>query len=150
MVKLKGNAMTQKYYTERLLPRYVTALQQARLNGPSSPSGTPDWILQEDGDPSHGHRKEGLASAARAANWVPILEHPPQSPDLNPQEGCWNVLKQRVQRRGYNNLKEFKQVIQEEWSAITMEQVRARIAEMPNRCKMLVKTGGQAIRSGKW
>ena len=88
VVKPKGNAMTQKYYTERLLPRYVTALQQARLNGPSSPSGTPDWILQEDGDPSHGHRKEGLASAARAASWVPILEHPPQSPDLNPQEGC--------------------------------------------------------------
>ena len=65
-------------------------------------------------------------------------------------EACWNILKQRVRRRGYNTLEELKQVIQEEWRAIIMEEVRARIADMPRRCELLVKTGGQAIRSDKW
>ena len=41
-------------------------------------------------------------------------------------------------------------MIQEEWQAITMDQVRARIAEMLYRCKMLVKTGGQTVRTEKW
>ena len=121
MVVLKGNAITQKYYTERLLPTYVIAVQQARLSDYSSPSGTSNWMLQEDGDPSHGHKVQGLATTYREAHWVPLLDHPPQSPDLNPQEGCWNILKQRVRLRRYVNLEEFKQVIQMEWSAITIE-----------------------------
>ena len=151
--------MTQKYYTERLLPTYVTAVQQVRLNDHSSPSGTSNWMLQEDGDPSHGHKVQGLATTYREAHWVPLLNHPPpppppppppSSPDLNPQEGCWNILKQRVRRRGYNSLEELKLAIQTEWSAITMEEVRTRIAELPYRCRMLVETGGQAIRSARW
>ena len=135
--------MTQVYYTERLLSKYITVVQQARLQEHSIPSS---WILQEDNDGSHGHNKQGLASGQRDVNWVPLLTHPPQSPDLNPMEACWNILKQRVRRRYWNNLEELKSVIQ----AITMDQVRARIAEMPHRCKMLVKTGGQTVRTEKW
>jgi len=47
--------MTQKYYTERLLPVYVQAVKDGRKLG----LGT--WYLQEDGDPSHGIKKQGLA-----------------------------------------------------------------------------------------
>jgi len=54
-VKPKGNAMTQKYYCERLLPIYIKAVHEARLQY------SENWLLQEDGDPSHGFRKEGLA-----------------------------------------------------------------------------------------
>lgn len=56
-VKPQGNAMTQKYYTERLLPIYIEAVSQARLNQRYPES----WWLMEDGDPSHGMRKIGLA-----------------------------------------------------------------------------------------
>lgn len=30
-VKARGNTMTQKYYTQRLLPVYIEAIQKARL-----------------------------------------------------------------------------------------------------------------------
>jgi hypothetical protein len=53
-VKPQGNAMTQKYYTERLLPVYIEAIHKARLQNPGN------WLLQEDGDPSHGMRKRAL------------------------------------------------------------------------------------------
>jgi len=55
VVKPKGNSMTQKYYTERLLPVYAQAIHKYRLwkAGP--------WIFQEDNDPSYRHKKEGLA-----------------------------------------------------------------------------------------
>ena len=45
-VKVQGNAMTQKYYAENLLPLYVDAVKAMR-----SIDDKP-WLLQEDGDPS--------------------------------------------------------------------------------------------------
>ena len=105
------------------------------------------WILQEDGDPSYGIRSEGLAFQ-RAG--IVNLVHPPQSPDLNPQEACWNILKQRVRQRIWVTRDDLKAVIQEEWRAITMEEVRARIAEMPDRCKRVARNGGKAVKSALW
>jgi hypothetical protein len=65
-------------------------------------------------------------------------------------EGVWNILKQRVRRRRWQNLDELKKVLQDEWSKITMQEVRARILEMPKRCKTLVETGGAPIKSALW
>ncbi|XTI86240.1 hypothetical protein V2W45_1519188 [Cenococcum geophilum] len=114
-VKPQGNAMTQKYYTERLLPIYIEAVSQARLNQRYPES----WWLMEDGDPSHG---------------MP----------------CWNILKQRVRRSLWDNLEQLKGIIQDEWSKITMEEVRRRISDMPRRCKLVVETGGKAIKTAQW
>ena len=38
----------------------------------------------------------------------------------------------------------------EEWEAITMEEIRARIAQMPDRCRQVVETDGKAIKSWRW
>jgi len=40
--------------------------------------------------------------------------------------------------------------LQDEWSKITMQEVCARISDMPRRCKLLVKTGGLPIKSAQW
>jgi transposase len=61
-VKPKGNAITQKYYCKRLLPIYIKAIHKARLQDPQS------WLFQEDGDPSYGLRKKGLAYHLKEAN----------------------------------------------------------------------------------
>ena len=100
--------MTQKYYTERLLPIYIEAIHKARLRdaGP--------WLFQEDGDPSHGIRKDGLARKLKDANWITNLTHPAQSPDLNPIEAIWNIIKQRLRRRIFYSEEEVKQALQEE------------------------------------
>jgi hypothetical protein len=51
------------------------------------------------------------------------LIHPVQSPDLNPIEGIWNILKQRVRRRIWNSDEELKKVLQDEWSKMRYENV---------------------------
>ena len=86
----------------------------------------------------------------KKANWIDNLVYPPQSPDLNPMEACWNILKQRARRRVWNTLDELKEILQDEWSKITMQEIRARISDMPRRCKLLVETGGKAIKSAQW
>ena len=144
-IKLKGNSMTQKYYTERLLPVYIEAVQEARI------TRNQDSILQEDNDPSHDTRSElNVAKQLKDSNWITVLVHPAQSPDLNPVEGIWAILKQRIRRRKWDNLNELKRVLQDEWSKITMEEVRERIAEMPSRCRRLANSDGMAIRSSLW
>ena len=48
------------------------------------------------------------------------------------------------------DIEELKQALQEEWSKVTMQEIRARIAEMPERCEMLVNSGGKPIKSKLW
>lgn len=60
-IKVQGNAMTQKYYTDHLLPTFIDAIHIACC---FQDEGAP-WLLQEDGDPSHGMRKDGLAKAMK-------------------------------------------------------------------------------------
>ncbi|KAG4440976.1 hypothetical protein IFR05_003540 [Cadophora sp. M221] len=79
--KVAGNHITQKYYVERLLPIYIEEVSKLRLRDEKS------VYLQEDRDPSHSMRKQGLAKAFKDANWVVNHIHPAQSPDLNPIEG---------------------------------------------------------------
>ncbi|KAF1936073.1 hypothetical protein EJ02DRAFT_427849 [Clathrospora elynae] len=89
--------MTQEYYTKELLPKYITAVQCSRMHNTLEIT---TWQLQEDGDPSHGTKsKDNIAINLKNANWIPLLVHPGSSPDLNPIEGIWLVLKQRTKRR---------------------------------------------------
>lgn len=162
--KPQGNSMTQQYYHDEILPMYIDAIQQARFSQnsilPNKSGELVDLWLQEDNDGSHGHgrpskkpKKKALPSLAtllKEHNWIATLDHPPQSPDLNPIEGIWCILKQRVRKRLWKTLDELKEVIQDEWSKITMEEVRERISDMPERCSLLVKTGGAPIKGQKW
>jgi len=59
-------------------------------------------------------------------------------------------LKQRARRYTWNTLDELKEILQEEWNKITLEEIRERIAEMPERCQRLVNTGGAPIKGAKW
>jgi hypothetical protein len=113
--------MTQKYYTKRLLPIYIEAIHKARVQNPGN------WLLQEDGDPSHGMQKQGLIYKLKEENWIVNLKHLAQSPDLNPIKAIWNIIKQRLRYRIFYLDEEIREALQEEWSKITMMEVRKRI-----------------------
>lgn len=143
----RGNAMTQVYYTARLLPVYAHEIHQHRIQYGY------DCIFQQDNDPSHGTRSDdNLPKRFLNQNWITVLLHPPQSPDLNPIEACWNILKQRVRQRyfDWDTLEQYKQVVLEEWDRITIDEIRARIREMPLRCNEIVKRDGFPFKSTLW
>jgi hypothetical protein len=101
-------------------------------------------------DLSHGSKKRGLTQELKDLNWIVNLIHLAQSPDLNLMEAIWNILKQRVRRRTWRTIIELKEILQEEWSKITMQEVCTRISDMPRRCRLLVETGGKTIKSAQW
>jgi transposase len=82
--------------------------------------------------------------------YISSLIRPPQSPDLNLTKGVWNILKPRIHKRTWRTIEELKAILQEEWSKITIEEVRRRIREMPERCEKLIKWGSGPVKSDVW
>jgi hypothetical protein len=145
--KSKGHSMTQKYYTDRLLPVYIDAIRHAEERHHHK------FLLVEDGDSSHGIRKAGLAQRRKDANSILNLVHPASSPDLNPSEAAWNIFKQRIRQiRGLREMSidQLKETANKVWSGISLEQIRSRIKEMPDRCRIVVENGGKRIKGMKW
>ena len=68
-------------------------------------------MFQQDDDPKHTSKvvKEWLNQAR-----IKVLEWPSQSPDLNPIENMWTVLKKQVRVRKPTNLVELHQLCQED------------------------------------
>lgn len=68
------------------------------------------------------------------------MDWPAQSPDLNPIENLWRIIKLRVNahRHRIHLLGEMKTVIQEEWDKLTEEDFRKCIESMPKRCKLVI------------
>jgi len=62
-------------------------------------------------------------------------------------EAVWNILKQRMRKREYSSIKGLKHVLLEEWDRIIMQEIRARIDEMPWRCSEVIRVKGQGIKS---
>jgi len=65
-VKPKGNAITQKYYSECLLPVYINAIYDLHSREPAG-GYSHGYILQEDNDGSHGYENPGVRG------WTPKI-----------------------------------------------------------------------------
>jgi hypothetical protein len=141
----KGNAMSQVFYAEKVLPVHIKEIRTLEQR-----SGH-NILFQEDGDPSHGNRStENPSAQLKKASQLKIHIHPPQSPDLNPIEGLWLIIKQCLRGQSWNTVAEFKAAIQREWDRITITEVRKRISEMPWRCKKVQELEGGRVRSSLW
>jgi hypothetical protein len=144
-----GNSMTQAYYAEMILPQHVFHIHEQKNAG--NPA-----ILMEDGDPSHGHYSEhNLPADIRFKFKIQLHNHPAQSPDLNPIEGIWLLLEERLkQREGFDihsmTYWELKKAVESAWESISIEEIRDRIKEMPWRCAHMAKTNGNRVRGRKW
>lgn len=144
-ISASNNLMTQDYYVRNILPVYDRYLRIW-----SEREGH-EYRLQEDNDPSHGTRSEyNVVQDFRRRKGIKSYWHPAQSPDLNPIEGVWLILKERVKRHYWYDIYQLKEIIRFEWSRITQDEIRSRIRDMPDRVNELIDTGGERIKGTKW
>ena len=71
--------------------------------------------FQHDNDPKHTAK---ITSQFLSSKKVSVLPWPSMSPDLNPIEHLWGVLKRRVEEKKPRNIQKLKQEIEEEWKSI--------------------------------
>jgi transposase len=103
--------------------------------------GMKQWTYMQDG--ASVHRAE--STMAYLTTMVNVLDGwPAGSPDLNPIENLWDVLKMRVEKEKPLTREGFIDVIMAAWDNLAMDLVNKLVASMPRRIRKLCeKQGGR-------
>ena len=90
-----------------------------------------DFIFQNDNDPKH---TAGVVKQFFEEEYITVLSWPSQSPDINPIENLWSIIKRTVQGYKPKNFNELYSTVKTAWSNITVDQCKKLIDSMPRRC----------------
>jgi len=97
------------------------------------------FVLQQDNDPKHTSR--------HAKRWfeeknVDVLQWPSYSPDLNPIENIWALMKDAVNQKNLSNIVEMKREVVQFWDTLTHETLTSLVESMPNRISECIARHG--------
>lgn len=102
--------------------------------------GLSSFIFQQDNDPKH---TSTLAKGFMNARSIKRLPWPAQSPDLNPIENLWGIVKRRVAEKQPKNINELKVAIEEAWYSIPVETCQKLAMSFRKRALSLRRARGR-------
>ena len=73
---------------------------------------------------------------------IPVMEWVPQSPDLNPIENLWSIVKHNVEKRMPKGQTELKKFMKEEWEKIPNSTLSNLVDSMKRRCELIIEKNG--------
>ena len=127
---------TENLTSEKLCEIYSNALiESSQKLFPE----TNDWILQEDNDPKH---RSKIATKWKGENKINVLQWPSYSPDQNPIENVWSILKMKIAYKDIKTIKGLKAEIKKEWNKLSIEYSKKLVESMDNRISSLIKEEG--------
>ncbi|KAL0149062.1 hypothetical protein M9458_055677 [Cirrhinus mrigala] len=93
------------------------------------------------------HHLAPAHSAKATSTWfkdhgIPVLNWPANSPDLNPIENLWGIVKRKMRYARPNNPEELKATIRATWALITPEQCHRLIDPMLRRIATVIQAKG--------
>lgn len=98
----------------------------------------PSPILVMDNAPAH--------KGKLVLNWISkhfrTLYIPPQSPELNPIETIFGILKKRIQDKKSKNMKTLNLAIKSCWKSLEKDLIRKTISHLNKICKMIINKHG--------
>ena len=98
------------------------------------------WVLQEDNSPIH----TGRAARAWKQQLVPQqIDWPSNSPDLNPIENLWAVMKKRLLQKTFKNSNELSEGIIEVWDSFNPTFLQPFCLSMDKRIQLCLKEKGK-------
>ena len=126
-ISLRGN-MNSNMYCEILQQSMIPFLQKLGSRA----------VFQHDNDPKHTS-KTTIALLKRL--WLKVMDWASMSPDLNPIEHLWGILKRKVVCK-VSNICQLRDVIMEKWKSIPVATYEALVNPMPRRVKAVLDNDG--------
>ncbi len=101
------------------------------------------FTVQIDDDPKHTAKatKEFL----KGKKWT-VMQWPSQSPDLNPIEHAFHLLKTKLKGKCPKNKQELKTVAVEAWQSITRDETQRLVMSMRSRLQAVIDCKGFATK----
>ncbi len=120
-------------------PIYQDILEHFMLPSADQLFKDADFIFQQDLAPAH--------TAKSTRSWlndhgVTVLDWPVNSPDLNPRENLWGIVKRKMSNKRPKNADELKATVKETWASIPPQQCHKLITSMPRRIEAVIKAKG--------
>ena len=121
--------MNSNMYCEILQQSFIPSLQKLGRRA----------VFQHVNDPKHTF-KTTIALLKRLR--VKVMDWPSMSPDLNPIEHLWGILKRKVEVCKVSNICQLRNVVMEEWKNIPVATYEALVNSMPRRVKAVLHNDG--------
>ena len=97
-------------------------------------------IFQDDSAPCHRSR---LVQEYKQTVNLQSLPWPGNSPDLNPIENCWHLMKSKIAEKKPTTKRELQALIVRVWHhELSQEYIQSLIHSMPRRCLEVVRARG--------
>lgn len=102
------------------------------------------FIFQQDN--ASVHTAKSTMSYIKKSN-IPLMEWPPNSPDINIIETVWSYLKDQLNKytEDVKTLKELWERVQDIWDNIPIDFIQELYESMPKRMRDIIKAKGGAI-----
>ena len=96
-----------------------------------------------DNDPKH---RSNICKAFVDENVPHLLDWPSNSPDANPIENIWSIVKHNVEKRKPMNIDQLELFLAEEFENIDADVVKNCVMSMKKRCLGLIDSNGERIK----
>lgn len=118
---------------------YQEILEHFMLPSADKLYGDEDFIFQHDLAPAHSAKTTGKWFTDHG---ITVLNWPANSPDLNPIENLWDIVKRKLRDPRPNTLDELKAAFEASLASITPQQCHRLIASMPHRIEAVISAKG--------
>jgi transposase len=122
--------MSTNRYTDMLSAHFVPRARALFGN---------DYVFAQDNAPCH---KSKAAMDFFREKQVELLPWPAGSPDLNPIENMWAILKENVAKRFPKTKEQLEAIAKDEWEKIPQETVRRTVMSIPTRISQVLEREG--------
>ena len=137
LVRINGRFNQYKY--KEILEAHLLPFMEAKHGGKN------DFILQEDN--CGPHRANSIATYLQSKG-VSRMKWPAQSPDLNPIENVWGLLKQRLRKlpKQPTSADQLFDILSSEWDSLSDEYFYTLACSMASRVRKVINVGGRSTK----
>jgi transposase len=102
-------------------------------------------FFQQDNAPCHTSKR---TKSWFSKNSIPLLFHPPNSPDLSPIEPVWHELKTLIRHQHHRptNIHKLQMAVHQAWEKLSVVDIDKYIVTMPERIAAVLASHGGHTR----